>query len=138
MTCGDVSSIVGHVAAPFMQHTVTMLKWWPADPLRLSHDGPCPAGLLLYSYTEPPPAKSYAFNATEVLCLTDRTPLCLAAALRCSSIHADPHPGNVAVDAEGGGRLIYYDFGMMGSIPGGVRGGLMELFYGVYEKDADK
>lgn len=27
---------------------------------------------------------------------------------------------------------------MMGSIPGGVRGGLMELFYGVYEKDADR
>ncbi|WIA38180.1 hypothetical protein OEZ86_001530 [Tetradesmus obliquus] len=52
--------------------------------------------------------------------------------------HADPHPGNVAVDAEGGGRLIYYDFGMMGSIPGGVRGGLMELFYGVYERDADR
>lgn len=30
------------------------------------------------------------------------------------------------------------DFGMMGSIPGGVRGGLMELFYGVYERDADR
>jgi hypothetical protein len=50
----------------------------------------------------------------------------------------DPHPGNVAVDAVNGGRLIYYDFGMMGSIPGGVRGGLMELFYGVYERDADR
>eukprot|EP00878_Enallax_costatus_P019345 GHUV01020408.1.p1 GENE.GHUV01020408.1~~GHUV01020408.1.p1 ORF type:complete len:557 (+),score=208.71 GHUV01020408.1:1417-3087(+) len=51
--------------------------------------------------------------------------------------HADPHPGNVAVDAESG-SLIYYDFGMMGAIPGGVRGGLMELFYGVYEKDAER
>lgn len=50
--------------------------------------------------------------------------------------HADPHPGNVAVDTQG--RLIYYDFGMTGSIPGGVKGGLMELFYGVYEKDADR
>ncbi|KIZ00621.1 Uncharacterized protein MNEG_7339 [Monoraphidium neglectum] len=50
--------------------------------------------------------------------------------------HADPHPGNVAVDSTG--KLIYYDFGMMGRIPGDVRGGLMELFYGVYNKDADR
>lgn len=51
--------------------------------------------------------------------------------------HADPHPGNIAVDAEEGGRLIYYDFGMMGSIPNDVRGGLLELFYGVYKKNVD-
>ncbi len=51
---------------------------------------------------------------------------------------ADPHPGNIAVDAEGGGRLIYYDFGMMGTIPGDVRAGLLELFYGVYQKDPDR
>jgi predicted unusual protein kinase regulating ubiquinone biosynthesis (AarF/ABC1/UbiB family) len=51
-------------------------------------------------------------------------------------VPADPHPGNVAVDPQG--RLIYYDFGMTGSIPGGVKGGLMELFYGVYERDADR
>jgi predicted unusual protein kinase regulating ubiquinone biosynthesis (AarF/ABC1/UbiB family) len=51
--------------------------------------------------------------------------------------HADPHPGNIAVDAEGGGRLIYYDFGMMGTIPNDVRGGLLELFYGVYKKNVD-
>jgi hypothetical protein len=42
------------------------------------------------------------------------------------------------VDAEGGGRLIYYDFGMMGRIPSDIRGGLLELFYGVYEKDPDR
>lgn len=58
--------------------------------------------------------------------------------LRHGFFHADPHPGNVAVDATGGGRLIYYDFGMMGSIPGNVRGGLLELFYGVYNKDAER
>lgn len=51
--------------------------------------------------------------------------------------HADPHPGNIAVDAAEGGRLIYYDFGMMGSIPNDVRGGLVELFYGVYKRDVD-
>ena len=53
-------------------------------------------------------------------------------------VAVDPHPGNVAVDSENGGRLIYYDFGMMGTIPGDVRGGLLELFYGVYNKNADK
>ena len=34
------------------------------------------------------------------------------------------------------GRLIYYDFGMMGTIPGDVREGLLELFYGVYQKES--
>lgn len=34
------------------------------------------------------------------------------------------------MDAEGGGRLIYYDFGMMGSLAPEVKGGLLELFYG--------
>ncbi|KAL5820429.1 hypothetical protein ACOSQ3_022311 [Xanthoceras sorbifolium] len=52
--------------------------------------------------------------------------------------HADPHPGNIAVDDVNGGRLIFYDFGMMGSISPNIREGLLETFYGVYEKDADK
>ncbi|KAI9165846.1 hypothetical protein LWI28_021594 [Acer negundo] len=52
--------------------------------------------------------------------------------------HADPHPGNIAVDDVNGGRLIFYDFGMMGSISPNIREGLLEAFYGVYEKDADK
>lgn len=52
--------------------------------------------------------------------------------------HADPHPGNIAVDDVNGGRLIFYDFGMMGSISPNIREGLLEAFYGVYEKDSDK
>lgn len=52
--------------------------------------------------------------------------------------HADPHPGNVSVDAVNGGRLIYYDFGMMGTIPGNIKNGLVELFYAVYEKDVER
>ncbi|KAL6993097.1 Protein ACTIVITY OF BC1 COMPLEX KINASE 8, chloroplastic [Sarracenia purpurea var. burkii] len=52
--------------------------------------------------------------------------------------HADPHPGNIAVDDFNGGRLIFYDFGMMGSISSNIREGLLDVFYGVYEKDPDK
>ncbi|THU46754.1 hypothetical protein C4D60_Mb09t08220 [Musa balbisiana] len=52
--------------------------------------------------------------------------------------HADPHPGNIAVDDVNGGRLIFYDFGMMGSISSNIREGLLEAFYGIYEKDPDR
>ncbi|KAI8468021.1 MAG: ABC1 family-domain-containing protein [Monoraphidium minutum] len=53
--------------------------------------------------------------------------------LKHGFFHADPHPGNVAVDSAG--RLLYYDFGMMGTIPGNVKDNLMEVFYGIYRKD---
>jgi predicted unusual protein kinase regulating ubiquinone biosynthesis (AarF/ABC1/UbiB family) len=41
--------------------------------------------------------------------------------LRHGLFPADPHPGNVACDSVNGGRLIYYDFGMMGRIQPFVR-----------------
>ena len=41
--------------------------------------------------------------------------------LRYGLFHADPHPGNVACASVDGGRLIYYDFGMMGRIQPFVR-----------------
>jgi predicted unusual protein kinase regulating ubiquinone biosynthesis (AarF/ABC1/UbiB family) len=50
--------------------------------------------------------------------------------------HADPHPGNLGVNKEG--KIVVYDYGMMGSIPGGVRGGLLECFYGVYEDNPSR
>lgn len=62
----------------------------------------------------------------------------MAADFPLTGVAADPHPGNIAVDGANGGRLIYYDFGMMGTIPSDVRSGLLELFYGVYEKDPDR
>ena len=50
--------------------------------------------------------------------------------------HADPHPGNIAVNPDG--ALIFYDFGMMGSIKTNVREKLMETLFGITEKNADR
>lgn len=49
--------------------------------------------------------------------------------------HCDPHPGNLACDAEFGGRLIYYDFGMMDELREEVRAGLVDLIFSIYEND---
>mmetsp|Transcript_15793 Transcript_15793/g.38444 ORF Transcript_15793/g.38444 Transcript_15793/m.38444 type:complete len:823 (+) Transcript_15793:2-2470(+) len=60
--------------------------------------------------------------------------------LRYGFFHADPHPGNVAVDKgdkDGLGRLVIYDYGMMGRVPPTVRGGFLDLFYAVYEKNSE-
>ncbi|MEL6442030.1 MAG: AarF/ABC1/UbiB kinase family protein [Cyanobacteria bacterium J06621_8] len=50
--------------------------------------------------------------------------------------HADPHPGNIAVNPEG--ALIFYDFGMMGQIESNVREGLIETLVGIVQKNGDK
>jgi predicted unusual protein kinase regulating ubiquinone biosynthesis (AarF/ABC1/UbiB family) len=50
--------------------------------------------------------------------------------------HADPHPGNIAVNPEG--ALIFYDFGMMGQIQPITREGLMQTFLGVAQRNADR
>jgi len=49
--------------------------------------------------------------------------------------HCDTHPGNVAVDAEEDGRLIYYDFGMMDHISDTIRKGFVKLVFGVYNNE---
>ncbi|KAL2458305.1 Protein kinase superfamily protein [Forsythia ovata] len=56
--------------------------------------------------------------------------------LKTGFFHADPHPGNLAIDVDE--ALIYYDFGMMGDIKSFTREKLLELFYAVYEKDGKK
>ena len=50
--------------------------------------------------------------------------------------HADPHPGNIAVNTDG--ALIFYDFGMMGQIEANIREGLMDTLVGVAQKNSDK
>jgi predicted unusual protein kinase regulating ubiquinone biosynthesis (AarF/ABC1/UbiB family) len=50
--------------------------------------------------------------------------------------HADPHPGNIAVNASG--ELIFYDFGMMGQIQPLTREKLMQTFMGIAQRDANQ
>jgi predicted unusual protein kinase regulating ubiquinone biosynthesis (AarF/ABC1/UbiB family) len=50
--------------------------------------------------------------------------------------HCDPHPGNLAVDSGyPGGRLIYYDFGMMEPVEPGTKKGFVDLIFCVYENN---
>lgn len=50
--------------------------------------------------------------------------------------HADPHPGNLAVDADG--NLIIYDFGMMGEISAAERAALAACISAICRRDAQK
>ncbi len=56
--------------------------------------------------------------------------------LNSGFFHADPHPGNLAVNADG--SLIFYDFGMMGTIKANVRENLMEMLFGITQKNGDR
>lgn len=49
--------------------------------------------------------------------------------------HADPHPGNLAVNSDG--ALIFYDFGMMGQIENNIREGLMDTLMGITQKNGE-
>jgi predicted unusual protein kinase regulating ubiquinone biosynthesis (AarF/ABC1/UbiB family) len=54
--------------------------------------------------------------------------------------HADPHPGNIFVQpgvrSDGGPRLIFVDFGMMGVITPTLRQGMLDCFAGMTREDA--
>lgn len=50
--------------------------------------------------------------------------------------HADPHPGNIAVNTDG--ALIFYDFGMMGKIENNIREGLIDTLMGIAQKNGDR
>jgi predicted unusual protein kinase regulating ubiquinone biosynthesis (AarF/ABC1/UbiB family) len=53
--------------------------------------------------------------------------------LRHSVFHADPHPGNIAVSESG--KIILYDFGMVGRLDEETRRKLIRLYLGLIDKD---
>jgi predicted unusual protein kinase regulating ubiquinone biosynthesis (AarF/ABC1/UbiB family) len=54
--------------------------------------------------------------------------------------HADPHPGNLFVEAlaDGKWRLVFVDFGMVGYLPDDVMQGLRELAIAIGTRDPDR
>ena len=56
--------------------------------------------------------------------------------LRHDIFHADPHPGNISVVDDG--RLILYDFGMVGRLDSETRIRLIRLYLGLLDKDAER
>ena len=53
--------------------------------------------------------------------------------LRYTLFHADPHPGNITVNDEG--KIILYDFGMVGRLDDDTRKKLIRLYLGLIDKD---
>lgn len=47
--------------------------------------------------------------------------------------HADPHPGNLRIMADG--RLAFFDFGMVGRITDEMRMGLLDAFFHITDRD---
>jgi predicted unusual protein kinase regulating ubiquinone biosynthesis (AarF/ABC1/UbiB family) len=57
--------------------------------------------------------------------------------LQFGFFHADPHPGNIFVQPEGSDfRIIFLDFGMMGTITVRMKQGLRDTFLGLTTQDA--
>lgn len=56
--------------------------------------------------------------------------------LQHSLFHADPHPGNISVTNEG--KLILYDFGMVGKLDNDTRKRLVRLYLALVEKDPSR
>ena len=56
--------------------------------------------------------------------------------LRHDIFHADPHPGNISVDPEG--RLILYDYGMVGRLDSETRVRLIRLYLALVDKNPER
>lgn len=55
--------------------------------------------------------------------------------LCCSISLNSPLTGNLACDAVGGGRIIFYDFGMMDELTVPLKRSFSNLIFGIYGND---
>jgi len=65
--------------------------------------------------------------------MIDVTKVFFTMLLRYPIFHADPHPGNISVNDEG--KIILYDFGMVGRLDDETRMRLVRLYLALVEKD---
>jgi predicted unusual protein kinase regulating ubiquinone biosynthesis (AarF/ABC1/UbiB family) len=70
-------------------------------------------------------------NPPEIVKLLART--YLKQLLEDGFFHADPHPGNLRVMADG--RLAFFDFGMVGRLPVELQSQLINAFFHIVERD---
>jgi predicted unusual protein kinase regulating ubiquinone biosynthesis (AarF/ABC1/UbiB family) len=56
--------------------------------------------------------------------------------LKDGLFHADPHPGNLGVDPDG--RLVFYDFGLVGTVSKETRDSLFEFYEAVRDEDIEQ
>jgi Predicted unusual protein kinase len=83
----------------------------------------------------------YKITSEEAFKITDRRELAyrvfqifMTMLLEKPIFHADPHPGNLAVDKEG--KIILYDFGMVGRLDKSTRRNLVRAYVTLLRQDA--
>ncbi|MBI3652444.1 MAG: AarF/ABC1/UbiB kinase family protein [Acidobacteria bacterium] len=83
--------------------------------------------------TDIEPLKKAGRNPHEVVKLLART--YLKQLLEDGFFHADPHPGNLRVMADG--RLAFFDFGMVGRLSMELQSQLISAFFHIVERDVE-
>lgn len=78
-----------------------------------------------------PAVKAAGHDPLEVIKLASRT--YLKQLLEDGFFHADPHPGNLRLMADG--RLAFFDFGMVGRLSADMQSKLVDSFFHIVERD---
>jgi predicted unusual protein kinase regulating ubiquinone biosynthesis (AarF/ABC1/UbiB family) len=86
-----------------------------------------------FKVTDIEPLKAAGKNPHEVVKLLART--YLKQLLEDGFFHADPHPGNLRVMADG--RLAFFDFGMVGRLSMEMQSQLISAFFHIVERDVE-